>query len=142
LSKPSSEIARSTIVASSSTPSSARSDSLEDDWHDTHSVPLGPRWHDYTYREGDAFYGARPIPTATPGAAVGSRSSTQATPENAWIGPLRIMNGAVSALRRNVLSALYTRHVEPAVPGFEVVRPQRASPPIYDREELAGSSAS
>jgi hypothetical protein len=92
-------------------------------------VPLGPRWHDYTYREGDAFYGARPIPIATPDAAVGFRSSTQVTPENAWIGPLRSMNGAVSALRRNVILALYTRPVEPTAPGFEVIRPQRASPP-------------
>ena len=92
-------------------------------------MPLGPRWHDYTYREGDAFYGARPRPIAMLDATVELPSHAQATPENAWIGPLRSMNGAVSAVRRNILSALYTRPVEPTAPGFEVVRPQRASPP-------------
>lgn len=139
LSNRSSEIARSTLVTPSSSPSSARSDSMEDDWHDTRSVPLGPRWHDYTYREGDAFYAARTRPIGTPDVAVGSPSSAQAVSRNAWNGSLRSVNSAVSALSRNVLSAFYTRPVQSMNIGFEVVRPPRASPTHDHEEELAGN---
>lgn len=126
LSERSLEIASSTLIASSSRPSSARSDSLEDGWHDTHSVPLGPRWHDYTYREGDAFYGARPRPTTIQDVTVAPLPSTQAVSRNAWNGSLRSMSSVVSAMRRNVLSTLYPHPVESTAPGFEVVRPPRA----------------
>ena len=107
---------------------------MEDDWHDTHSVPLGPRWHDYTYREGDAFYVARTRPTATPDVAVEAFSPAHAVSRIAWRGSLRSVNSAVLALRRNVLSAIYTRPVESTSIGFEVMRPQTASP-THDREE-------
>ena len=140
MSNRSSEIARSTLVTPSGSPSSARSDSMEDDWHDTRSVPLGPRWHDYTYREGDAFYVARTRPSATPDIAVEPLSSTQAVSRNAWNGSLRSVNNTVSALRQNVLSVFYTRPVESTNIGFEVVRPPRASP-THDHEELAGNSS-
>lgn len=138
LSKRSSEIARSTLVALSSIPSSARSECMEDDWHDTRSIPLGPRWHDYTYREGDAFYVARTRPSAIPDVSVEPLSTAQAVSRNAWNGSLRSVNSAVSALRQNVLSLFYTRSVESTNIGFEVVRPPRASP-TQNYEELAGT---
>lgn len=140
-SKRSSVIARSTLVASSSSPSSTRSDSIEDGWHDTRSIPLGPRWHDYTYREGDAFYVARTRPSATPDVAVEPLFSAQAVPRNACDGSLRSVNSAVSALRRNVLSAFYTRPVGSTNMGFEVVRPPRASPMQDHEEEPARTSS-
>jgi hypothetical protein len=97
-------------------------------------VPLGPRWHDYTYREGDAFYRAGPRPVAAPDVAVTPLPRTQAVSRNAWNGSLRSVNSAVSVLGRNVFSAFYRRTVETKSPGFEVVRPSRA-PPMQDREE-------
>jgi hypothetical protein len=141
LSTRSSEIVRSTMVDSSSRPSSARSDSMDDDWHDTRSVPLGPRWHDYTYREGDAFYVARTRPTTTPDVAVETLSPAHAVSSIAWNGSLRSVNSAVLALRRNVLSAFYTRPVESTSIGFEVVRPQTASPTYGCEEESTGRSS-
>lgn len=141
LSKRSSEIDRSSLIDSSSSPSSARSDSMEDDWHDTRSVPLGPRWHDYTYREGDAFYVARTRPTTTADVAVEALSPANAVTRITWNGSLRSVNSAVLALRRNVLSAFYTRPVESTSIGFEVVRPQTASPAYGSEEESTGKSS-
>lgn len=124
-SKASSDIARQNLIASVSPPSCSGSGSPKDDWHDTRSVPLGPRWHDYTYREGDAFYGATPSPAAMPSGTIRTISSPQAVPESALDGSVRSMSGAISALRRNVVSMLYSGPSEPKNSGFEVVRPAR-----------------
>lgn len=142
LSKPSSEIARSNLIFSSSTSASVQSDSLEEDWQDTHSMPLGPRWHDYTYREGDAFYGATSSPTDTLDITIKTLSSTEVTSGNAWDVSLQRMSIAVSAIRRNLLSTLYTRPVESTTPGFQVVRPARGGLAHERDEELAGRSPS
>lgn len=110
---------------------------MDDDWHDTRSVPLGPRWHDYTYREGDAFYVAKTRPTGIPDVTVEPLSSAQTVSRNAWNGSLRTVNSAVSALRRSFFPVSYTRPVESTMIGFEVVRPPRAAPTQDHEEGLA-----
>ena len=121
----SADISRSALLASSRPPPSSGSGSPVDDWCDTSSVPLGPRWHDYTYREGDAFYGggsgSDTKPEVVPKPTVPKKQTSTTSPSNA----LSSLSGVASAMRRNV-SALYTRPMEPRSQGFEVVRPPRA----------------
>lgn len=123
----SAEVSRSALLASSRPLSSSGSGSpVDDDWCDTSSVPLGPRWHDYTYREGDAFYGGGPGTATTPEvAAQAAAPKKQPSKRSAPNNTLSSLSGVASAMRRNV-SALYTRPVEPRSQGFEVVRPPRA----------------
>lgn len=139
-SKASSDITRSTLDPLSSPPPSARSESPEDDWNDTRSVPLGPRWHDYTYREGDAFYGASLRATTASSISIGTASSPRTTSKTALDVSLQSMSGAMSALKRNVVSALYKRPADSKTAGFEVVRPARV-PQLQDHEErVTGNS--
>lgn len=122
-SKASSNVARTSFNSLSSPLSSSRSDTIEDDWHDTHSVPLGPRWHDYTYREGDAFYGASLGQETLPSGIVETAALTETIPAPGSL--LQSVSSAMSILRHRITSTLYTWPVKPQSTGFEVVRPAR-----------------
>lgn len=115
-------IAPPTLVASNRPVSSSQSGSSDDDWNDTRSVPLGPRWQDYTYREGDSFYGRTPKAAVKPSVTSNPASSTKHKSAAALHGTVQIVSGAVSAMRSSIVSAL---HTQPVSTGFEVVRPPR-----------------
>lgn len=101
-----------------SPPSSSHSGSADDSWHDTRSLPLGPRWNDYTYREGDAFYGApsnaRSKPTATP---MGSSPMMKAHRH------LDVVSDAFSSIKKTIASILSPEAPKPQESGFQVIRP-------------------
>lgn len=128
-SRASSDIARPTLIASNGPPSSSTSGSASDDWHDTHSVPLGPRWHDYTYRDGDGFYGGTPRIATRTSTISKPASSTKHKSAAALHAILQSVSDAVSALRINIVSTLHTQPVQPQSTGLEVSRPSRVLHP-------------
>ena len=118
----SSEIPQPSLITTNRPMSSSQSGSSDDDWNDTRSVPLGPRWQDYTYREGDNFYGRAPTTAVKPSVTSDHAGSTKHNSAAALHGTVQIVSGAVSALRSSIVSAL---HTQPVSTGFEVVRPPR-----------------
>jgi hypothetical protein len=122
----SSTIARSALIASNqpvSPPQNERFD--DDDWNDTSSVPLGPRWQDYTYREGDSFYGGAPKTATNPSITSKPVLSTKDKSSAALHGSMRSVSGAVLAMKSSIVSTLRTKPVQSQITGFEVVRPTR-----------------
>jgi hypothetical protein len=119
-----------TLTASSRPVSPSQSGSSEDDWNDTRSVPLGPRWQDYTYREGDSFYGGGTPETATkPSVTSKPAPSGKHKSSAALRGALQSVNGAASAVKSSIASTLRSKPVQPQITGFEVVRPTRVVEP-------------
>ena len=121
LTRASSKIQQASLVALNRPVSSSQSGSSDDDWNDTRSMPLGPRWQDYTYREGDSFYGRAPTTAVKPSVTSDPASSTKNKSAAALHGTVRSVSGAVSSLRSSIVSALHTQQST----GFEVVRPPR-----------------
>lgn len=112
--------------AAISPPSSSHSGGSNDLWHDTRSKPLGPRWHDYTYREGDSFYAA-PSP-AVPFSSAARELAT--TPPSSKATSRMRLEGVGEALRSSIRKSIlsFTSEAEkPEASGFQVVRPGRQS---------------
>ena len=117
--------------------SPSQSGSSEDDWNDTCSVPLGPRWQDYTYREGDSFYGGGTPKTATkPSVTDKPAPSAKHKPSAALRGTLQSVNGAASAVKSSIASTLRAKPVQPQITGFEVFRPTRMVEPEDQSEAI------
>jgi len=121
----SSDISQPALLASDRLVSSSQSAITDDDWNDTRSVPLGPRWQDFTYREGDSFYGKTSRTAIEPSAITGSALPTKRKSAAALHGTIQSMSGAVSALRSSIVSTLRAEQAQPQNSGFEVVRPTR-----------------
>jgi hypothetical protein len=119
--KASSEISQPSLITTNRPMSSSQSGSSDDDWNDTRSAPLGPRWQDYTYREGDSFYSGTPTTAVKPSVTSDPASSAKNKSAAALHGTVRSVSGAVSSLRSSIVSALHTQQST----GFEVVRPPR-----------------
>jgi hypothetical protein len=98
-------------------------------------VPLGPRWQDYTYREGDSFYGGTPKTATKPSVSGKPAPSAKHKSAAALHGNMRSVSGAVSAVTSSIVSTLRTQPVQPQTRGFEVVRPARVVEP-ENRNEL------
>lgn len=109
-----------------SPPSSSHSEPSNDDWHDTSSAPLHPRWNDYTFRESDSFCGPSQRPATKPNVKV---SDTQSVPDSLpTAAPRRSamsLNGMVSTWSSGVRSWWSSETLRPQSSGFEVVRPPR-----------------
>jgi hypothetical protein len=133
----SSMITPSTLTASSRPVSPSQSGSSDDDWNDTRSVPLGPRWQDYTYREGDSFYGGGTPKTATKPSVTGKPAPLAKHKSSAALrGTLQSVNGAASAVKSSIASTLRAKPVQPQITGFEVVRPTRVVEPEDQSEAI------
>lgn len=99
-------------------------------------MPLGPRWKDYTYREGDSFYGGKATTGTEP--SVVNELALPANPDSAAAllhGSLRVVSGALSKLKSSIISTVRARPVQPRVAGFQVVRPSRVPPESGDQIE-------
>jgi hypothetical protein len=130
-------ITPSTLTASSRPVSPSQSGSSDDDWNDTRSVPLGPRWQDYTYREGDSFYGGGTPKTATKPSVTGKPAPLAKHKSSAALrGTLQSVNGAASAVKSSIASTLRAKPVQPQITGFEVVRPTRVVEPEDQSEAI------
>lgn len=104
-------------LGSESPPSLSHSSPSNDDWHDTRSIPLGPRWTDYTFREGDAFYS----PATQAPIARDSNASY-----NDRIAAREPLSRAISTWSFAGIRSLWSAEaVTPQASGFQVVRPPR-----------------
>lgn len=121
----STDIARPTPTTSNHQASPSQTGSSEDDWNDTRSVPLGPRWQDYTYREGDNFYGRTPRIATKPSVISKPALSGKQKSAAAFHGTAQHTSGAVSALKSGIVSKSLTQPVQPQITEFEVARPAR-----------------
>lgn len=122
----SSKDALSSQSASESPPSSSHSAASNDDWHDTSGTPLHPRWNDYTFREGDAFYGPSPtLATKSDARVSGARSGPDSLSTIAPRRSMRSLSDMVSTWGPGVRSWWSSETLMPKSSGFEVVRPPR-----------------
>lgn len=112
--------AASESVDTAGSPSSSRGDSVDDAWNDTRSVPLGPRWNDYTYRESDAFYTVLPTPEAVLPSGVATASEPQS------------QSGMLESLKRIFGTTFHSTVKKPESSGFSVSRPARPQPAETD----------
>lgn len=112
--------------AAVSPPSSSHSGTSNDLWHDTRSMPLGPRWHDYTYREGDAFYAA-PSPAVPFASAARGLAATPVSSKGKSRIRLDGVGEALSSIRETIVSSFSSDANMPEASGFQVVRPGRPS---------------
>lgn len=125
-----------------SPPSSSQGGSVDDSWHDTRSMPLGPRWHDYTYREGDAFYG--PAPTNEPLASTSGKAKAAPMSVTPTVKSHRSWNAlgeAFGSVKQTIASSLSAEVKKPDASGFQVIRPPRQSSQLMPNPEPEAASA-